>query len=100
MRLSIRLTVVILSFQVVRCLKYVTVSVRDGGIGIPERETSDFQKFSRLDNALSRKTEGTGLGLYLTKAMCRGASWLYLVYRQQGRAGNDVYVFFAAFGRN
>ncbi len=49
---------------------HVTVSVRDEGIGIPEHEQNRiFQKFSRLDNALSRKTEGTGLGLFLTKAI-------------------------------
>ena len=49
---------------------YVTVSVRDAGIGIPRHEEHRiFQKFSRLDNALSRKTEGTGLGLFLTKAI-------------------------------
>lgn len=50
--------------------EHVTVSVRDEGIGIPEHEHHRiFQKFSRLDNALSRKTEGTGLGLYLSKAI-------------------------------
>lgn len=49
---------------------YVTVSIQDSGIGIPEHEQHRiFQKFSRLDNALSRKTEGTGLGLYLTKSI-------------------------------
>ena len=49
---------------------HVTVSVEDAGIGIPEHEKHRiFQKFSRLDNALSRKTEGTGLGLFLTKAI-------------------------------
>ncbi len=49
---------------------YVTLSVRDAGIGIPEHEQHRiFQKFSRLDNALSRKTEGTGLGLFLAKAI-------------------------------
>lgn len=49
---------------------YVTTSVRDEGIGIPVRDQNRiFQKFSRLDNALSRKTEGTGLGLYLSKAI-------------------------------
>lgn len=50
--------------------EHVTVSVRDEGIGIPSHQQGRiFQKFSRLDNALSRKTEGTGLGLYLSKAI-------------------------------
>jgi PAS domain S-box-containing protein len=49
---------------------HVTVAVRDEGIGIPEHQQHRiFQQFSRLDNALSRKTEGTGLGLYLTRAI-------------------------------
>ena len=49
---------------------YVTVSVRDAGIGVPAHEHGRiFQKFARLDNALSRKTEGTGLGLFLSKAI-------------------------------
>ena len=49
---------------------YVTVFVRDRGIGIPAHQRNRiFQKFSRLDNALSRKTEGTGLGLFLSKAI-------------------------------
>jgi PAS domain S-box-containing protein len=51
-------------------LQHVTVSVCDSGIGIPNRDQHRiFQKFSRLDNALSRKTEGTGLGLYLSRAI-------------------------------
>lgn len=49
---------------------YVTISVRDEGIGIPDHQAHRiFEKFARLDNALSRKTEGTGLGLYLTRAI-------------------------------
>lgn len=59
--------------------EHVTVSVADRGIGIPERDQHRiFQKFSRLDNALSRKTEGTGLGLFLSKAIIeahRGRIW-------------------------
>lgn len=58
---------------------YVTVSVHDEGIGIPEHDKHRiFEKFSRLDNALSRKTEGTGLGLFLTKAIIEahgGSIW-------------------------
>jgi signal transduction histidine kinase len=50
--------------------EHVTVSVRDEGIGIPARDYHRiFQKFTRLDNALSRKSEGTGLGLFLSKAI-------------------------------
>ncbi len=50
--------------------EHVTVAICDEGIGIPARDQHRiFQKFSRLDNALSRKTEGTGLGLYLSRAI-------------------------------
>ncbi len=59
--------------------QYVTVSVRDQGIGIPAHQQHRiFQKFSRLDNALSRQTEGTGLGLFLTRAIVEahgGSIW-------------------------
>ena len=58
---------------------YVTVSVRDEVIGIPvHQQHRIFQKFSRLDNALSRQTDGTGLGLFLTKAIIEahdGSIW-------------------------
>jgi PAS domain S-box-containing protein len=69
---------------------YVTVSVRDWGIGIPKhQEHRIFEKFSRLDNALSRKTEGTGLGLYLTKAIVEahgGSIW----FSSNEEAGDNV----------
>lgn len=61
--------------------QHVTVSVRDRGVGIPDHEQHRiFQKFSRLDNALSRKTEGTGLGLFLSKAIIEahnGRIWFH-----------------------
>ncbi len=61
--------------------QHVTVAVRDSGIGIPDHEQHRiFQKFSRLDNALSRKTEGTGLGLFLCKAIIEahnGRIWFH-----------------------
>jgi len=59
---------------------HATISVRDRGIGIPEEQRDRvFQKFSRLDNDLSRISEGTGLGLFLSKAIIeahQGRIWI------------------------
>ncbi|MBZ0299339.1 MAG: PAS domain S-box protein [Anaerolineae bacterium] len=50
--------------------KTVSVYVRDQGVGIsPDEQDHIFDRFYRVDGALSRKTQGTGLGLYLTKAI-------------------------------
>lgn len=46
----------------------VLISVKDEGPGIPEPERKKiFDKFYRIGNEDTRKTKGTGLGLYLTK---------------------------------
>lgn len=46
----------------------VRVSVKDNGIGIPEKEKEKiFNKFFRAGNALKIKHEGTGLGLYIAR---------------------------------
>jgi signal transduction histidine kinase len=48
----------------------VEFSVADEGVGIPEKHVSKiFTKFGRLDNPLVRQTEGTGLGLYITRSL-------------------------------
>ncbi len=75
---------------------YVTVSIQDQGIGIPEHEKHRiFDKFARLDNALSRKTEGTGLGLFLTKAIVEahgGSIWFSSNDNSHG-SGNPGTIF-------
>ena len=49
---------------------YVSVKVTDKGIGIlPENYNRIFTKFSRIDNPLTRKVQGSGLGLYITKTL-------------------------------
>lgn len=46
------------------------VQIRDYGIGIEEKDFENiFNKFSRIDNPLTRKTEGSGIGLYITKSI-------------------------------
>ena len=48
--------------------KTVTLQVIDEGCGIDEKEKRNiFQKFYRIGNEQTRKSQGTGLGLYLCK---------------------------------
>jgi len=51
---------------------WITFTVWDTGIGIPEhKQHLIFQKFQQLENPLTRQFEGTGLGLVLTRALAR-----------------------------
>lgn len=49
---------------------YISIKVIDEGIGIKSEDVEKiFTKFSRLDNPLTRKVQGSGLGLYITKIL-------------------------------
>lgn len=75
----------------------ITLSVQDEGIGIPSHQQHRiFQKFSRLDNALSRQTEGTGLGLFLTKAIIEahaGTIWFTNNSDQNANQSGTTFTF-------
>jgi PAS domain S-box-containing protein len=48
----------------------VRISVTDTGIGIPEdAQLALFQPFHQIDGSLTRRYEGSGLGLYLAKRL-------------------------------
>lgn len=48
--------------------EFVSIRVTDKGAGIAEADYEKiFKKFSRIDNPLTRKVQGSGLGLYITK---------------------------------
>jgi len=50
--------------------KEVTFYVKDGGIGIPKHQQNQiFKKFFRAENVFTVHTDGTGLGLYIVKAI-------------------------------
>jgi signal transduction histidine kinase len=52
--------------------KRVKIAVSDHGPGIPRRALKKvFDDFYRVDNALARKTRGTGIGLALVKKFIR-----------------------------
>ncbi len=66
----------------------VIISVSDNGPGIPpEDQPQLFTRFYRVDNAMTRKTQGAGLGLYLSKAIIEahgGRIWV----ESDGRSGS------------
>ena len=46
----------------------IKITVKDEGVGIKAEDFDKlFKKFSRLENHLTSKTQGNGLGLYITK---------------------------------
>ncbi|MEA3296035.1 MAG: HAMP domain-containing sensor histidine kinase [Patescibacteria group bacterium] len=53
--------------------------IKDNGIGIPKQDQKYiFQKFFRSRNVLKHQTQGSGLGLYITKS---------IVEKQEGKIG-------------
>ena len=52
--------------------KRVTLSVRDQGVGIPAQELKRiFKRFYRVSNRSASKVKGTGLGLFIVRAIAR-----------------------------
>ncbi|MDP3696811.1 MAG: ATP-binding protein [Candidatus Taylorbacteria bacterium] len=51
----------------------VIIVIKDTGLGIPEKQQGRmFEKFFRADNVQTKETDGTGLGLYIAKAIIEG----------------------------
>jgi PAS domain S-box-containing protein len=49
---------------------YIYISVEDTGVGIPEeKQNIIFQKFRQVDDLLTRKSEGSGVGLSIAKSL-------------------------------
>ena len=71
----------------------VIVYVADQGIGIPLADQQKlFQRFYRLDSSVRRRTQGAGLGLFLSKAIVEahgGRIWL------RSEPGKGTTVFFS-----
>lgn len=50
----------------------MVIKVKDTGIGIPESQLQHiFERFYQLDNSQTRKMDGTGIGLSLTKELVK-----------------------------
>lgn len=70
----------------------VLISIKDDGIGIPKRVQSRiFEKFFRADNAIKSETEGTGLGLYVSKMIVEssgGKIW----FKSEEKKGTTFFI--------
>lgn len=59
--------------------KYFLFTIADTGVGIPLKDQKNiFKKFFRSDNTMKLKTSGTGLGLFIAKAIVeshKGKMW-------------------------
>lgn len=57
----------VITLELVKQDEELVLSITDEGFGIPDEDKGKiFRKFYRVGNENSRKTKGTGLGLYLT----------------------------------
>jgi len=69
-----------------------TLYVADQGIGIPpEEQDRIFDRFHRVESGLHRRTEGTGLGLYLVKAIVEAHGGRVWVESMPGRG--SIFMF-------
>ncbi|RYY57697.1 MAG: two-component sensor histidine kinase [Chitinophagaceae bacterium] len=58
----------VIAASLARSSKQLRLEIRDNGAGIPDDEKEKiFDKFYRVGNESTRKTQGTGLGLYLCR---------------------------------
>ncbi len=59
-----------ISIQIINQDTGVRIAIGDSGCGIPQNAKAKiYTKFFRADNARAIKTDGTGLGLYITKSI-------------------------------
>ncbi|HEY9629253.1 MAG TPA: ATP-binding protein [Coleofasciculaceae cyanobacterium] len=65
---------------------WIAFTVWDTGIGIPaDKQHLIFQKFQQLENPLTRRFDGTGLGLVLTQRLARMHGGDVTFISQEGR---------------
>lgn len=82
-----------ISVAVVRSDDHVSVSVSDEGIGITrDKIPYVFDKFYRVDNSLTRKTGGTGLGLANARYIVEGHGGSIWVESEEGKGSKFTFV--------
>lgn len=66
--------------------KAVAITITDRGAGIPENEKENiFGRFYRIGNEETRRTKGTGLGLYIVRNLVHAHGWNISVRDNTGK---------------
>lgn len=74
------------------CDKYITVSIQDEGVGIPEEELPNiFDKFYK--SKLRQNAKGSGLGLAIAREICLKHDGLIKVESEVGKGTNFLFTF-------
>lgn len=77
--------------------EHIEVWIRDRGIGIkPDDQQRLFDKFTRLEQPEDLNVKGSGLGLYICKAMVEGQGGTISVDSEPGRGATFTYTVPAA----
>lgn len=72
---------------------YIVVSVKDEGIGIAEQDIPRaFDKFAQIENSLSRKVGGTGLGLPIAKQLLERHNGMIWCESELGKGSEFIFV--------
>ncbi len=72
--------------------RFIRCEIEDNGVGIPKEDQKKiFQKFFRSQNVMKYQTEGTGLGLFIAKAIIRGSKG-NIGFRSQEGKGSTFWI--------
>ncbi len=71
---------------------HVVAYVHDNGVGMSDQDQERiFERFYRVDGTLSRKTQGAGLGLYLSKSIVEAHGGTMRVESQPGKGSTFMF---------
>jgi two-component system sensor histidine kinase/response regulator len=75
----------------------IIIKVKDEGVGIRQEDGDKlFKKFSRIENHLTSKTQGNGLGLYITKQLVESMNGS-ITFESEENKGTVFIVTFPVF---
>ncbi|MBB6214349.1 PAS domain S-box-containing protein [Anaerosolibacter carboniphilus] len=73
---------------------WVQISIADSGIGIPlDKQKIIFERFRQVDKSLTRKHEGSGIGLSLVKSLVEMQGGRIMLESEEGKGSRFIMEF-------